>query len=349
VERAERLLDLVALFLNAREAIAWSEIQEAFPDDYARGSPEANIRKFERDKADLAELGLTLTYVQGEERDKDGYLLDRGSYYLPALTLGKDELAVLYAAGAAALAEPAFPFRQDLVHALEKMTFAAGADPALSRDWSRFSAPRERDETAALGKRVSDLSRAVAGKKSVEMHYQAQTSGEITKRRVDPYGLLYRFGSWVLVGYCHLRQDLRTFRVDRIVELSVNTARPRSTDFEVPKDFRLSDHSVTRPWEFHRHRPMEVVLRLAPEVAFLAERTFSSAVKRQTDRKGGVKLTLVVSDTEALLRALLPLGPGVEIVSPDKLRQETRMLLERILEQTRVVRMPERTAARGGR
>ena len=36
------------------------------------------------DKADLAELGLTLTYVQGEERDKDGYLLDRGSCYLPA-------------------------------------------------------------------------------------------------------------------------------------------------------------------------------------------------------------------------------------------------------------------------
>jgi proteasome accessory factor B len=264
VERAERLLDLVALFLNAREAIAWSEIQEAFPDDYARGSPEANIRKFERDKADLAELGLTLTYVQGEERDKDGYLLDRSSYYLPALTLAKDELAVLYAAGAAALAEPAFPFRQDLVHALEKMAFAAGADPSLSRDWSRLSAPRERDETTSLGRWVSDLSRAVASRKSVDMRYTAQASGEVTRRRVDPYGLLYRFGAWVLVGHCHLRGDLRTFRVDRIVEVTVNAARPRSTDFEVPKDFRLADHTVTRPWEYRRHAPMEVVLRLGP-------------------------------------------------------------------------------------
>ena len=107
MERAERLLDLVALFLNAREAIAWSEIQEAFPEDYARGSAEANIRKFERDKSDLAELGLALTYVQGEDRDKDGYLLDRGAYYLPDVALGPEELAVLYAAGAAALEEPA--------------------------------------------------------------------------------------------------------------------------------------------------------------------------------------------------------------------------------------------------
>jgi proteasome accessory factor B len=349
VERAERLLDLVALFLNAREAIAWSEIQEAFQDDYARGSPEANIRKFERDKADLAELGLTLTYVQGEERDKDGYLLDRSAYYLPAVTLAKDELAVLYAAGAAALAEPAFPFRQDLVHALEKMAFAAGADPSLSRDWSRLSVPRERDETrTSLGRWVSDLSRAVASRKSVEMRYQAQNSGEITRRRVDPYGLLYRFGSWVLVGHCHLRGDLRTFRVDRIVELTVNAARPRSIDFEVPKDFKLADHSVTRPWEFRRHAPMEVVVRLGPDMAFLTERTFQGARRQGSDRKG-VRLILNVSDSEALLRAILPLGPGVEILSPEKLRQQTRALLERMLEQNRGHRPAERTAARGAR
>jgi proteasome accessory factor B len=348
VERAERLLDLVALFLNARQAIAWSEIQEAFPDDYARGSPEANIRKFERDKADLAELGLTLTYVQGEERDKDGYLLDRSSYYLPALTLGKDELAVLYAAGAAALAELAFPFRQDLVHALEKMAFASGADPSLSRDWSRLSVPRERDETTSLGRWVSELSRAVASRKSVEMRYQAQNSGEITRRRVDPYGLLYRFGAWVLVGHCHLRADLRTFRVDRIVDLTVNSTRPRSTDFDVPKDFRLSDHAVTRPWEYRRHSPMEVVLRLGPDIAFLAERTFQGARTQGSDRKG-VRLILTVSDTNALLRALLPLGPGVEILSPEKLRQQMRALLERMLEQNRGQRPPERAAARGVR
>jgi proteasome accessory factor B len=349
VERAERLLDLVAVFLNAREAIAWSEIQEAFPDDYARGSPEANIRKFERDKADLAELGLTLTYVQGEDRDKDGYLLDRSTYYLPTLVLEKDELAVLYAAGAAALAEPAFPFRQDLVHALEKMAFAAGADPSASRDWARLSVPRERDDATSLGRWVSDLSRAVTSRKSVELRYRAQGSGEITRRKVDPYGLLYRFGAWVLVGYCHLREDLRTFRVDRITALTVNSARPRSTDFEVPAAFRLSDHAITRPWEFHRHPSIDVELRLAPNMAFLAQRTFQGAEVRGQDRRG-TRLALKVSDREALLRALLPLGAGVEILRPEKLRQEAKVLLEKILERhRRGARSAQRAAARSPR
>ncbi len=349
MERAERLLDLVAVFLNAREAIAWSEIQESFPDDYARGSPEANIRKFERDKADLAELGLTLTYVQGEDRDKDGYLLDRSTYYLPTLVLEKDELAVLYAAGAAALAEPAFPFRQDLVHALEKMAFAAGADPTASRDWSRLSVPRERDGVASLGRWVSDLSRAVTNRKSVELRYRAQGSGEVTRRKVDPYGLLYRFGAWVLVGHCHLREDLRTFRVDRITAMNVNTARPRSTDFEVPASFRLADHAITRPWEYHRHPVIEVELRLAPNLAFLAQRTFQGAEVRGRDRRG-TRLLLKVSDREAFLRALLPLGAGVEILRPDKLRLETQALLQKLLERhRRSGKAPERAALRSTR
>jgi proteasome accessory factor B len=329
VERAERLLDLVALFLNAREAVAWSEIQESFPEDYGRGSAEANIRKFERDKADLAELGLSLTYVQGEDRDKDGYLLDRGAYYLPDLTLATEELAVLYAAGAAALAEAAFPFREDLAHALKKMAFAAGDEPGVGRDWSRVVVPRAGRASHAF---VDELSRAVASRKFVEFDYTAQASGERTRRQVDPYGLVYRFGAWVLVAYCHLRKDLRSFRVDRIEKLNVSSARPRSADFEVPADFKVAAYAVARPWEFRRHASIDVKLRLTSDLAWLAERTFAGGQVLERDRRG-VTLGLKVRDQDALIRALLPLGPGVEIQAPEALRSRMRSLLKELLAQ----------------
>ena len=329
MERAERLLDLVALFLNAREAVAWSEIQESFPDDYGRGSAEANIRKFERDKADLAELGLSLTYVQGEDRDKDGYLLDRGAYYLPDLTLATEELAVLYAAGAAALAEAVFPFREDLSHALKKMAFAAGDEPGVGRDWSRVVVPRAAGASHAF---VDDLSRAVASRKFVEFDYQAQASGEQTRRKVDPYGLVYRFGAWVVVGYCHLRKDLRSFRVDRIEKLNVNAARPRSADYEVPADFKVATYAVAHPWEFRRHAPIDVKLRLSADLAWLADRTFTGGQVLERGRTG-VTLGLKVRDQDALIRALLPLGPGVEIQAPEALRTRMRHLLKSLLAQ----------------
>ncbi len=334
MERAERLLDLVALFLNAREAVAWSEIQESFPDDYGRGSAEANIRKFERDKADLAELGLALTYVQGEERDKDGYLLDRGAYYLPDLTLATEELAVLYAAGAAALAEAAFPFREDLSHALKKMAFAAGDEPGVGRDWSRVVVPRAAGASHAF---VDEISRAVAARKFVEFDYQAQASGEQTvlQQGRPPHGLVYRLQQNGLVmaeGYCHLRKDLRSFRVDRMEKLSLNAARPRSADFEMPADFKIATYAVAHPWEFRRHAPIDVKLRLSAELAWLAERTFAGAQVLESGR-GGVTLGLKVRDQDALIRALLPLGPGVEIRAPEALRARMRHLLKELLAQ----------------
>ena len=102
MERTERLLDLVALLLDAREPASWAELREAFPADYGQGSNEACERKFERDKAELLELGIPISYVQGDDDLKDGYVVNREAYYLPEAGLNAEELAVLYAAGSAA-------------------------------------------------------------------------------------------------------------------------------------------------------------------------------------------------------------------------------------------------------
>src|SRR4051812_48029258 len=53
MDRTERLLDLVATLLDASEPVPFARIRELFPD-YGEGSAEANERKFERDKAELA-------------------------------------------------------------------------------------------------------------------------------------------------------------------------------------------------------------------------------------------------------------------------------------------------------
>src|SRR6476659_6200431 len=83
MERTERLLDVVAFLLDAQDPVSWAQLREAVPEDYAQGSEDATERKFERDKAELLELGIPLTYVQGDEDRKDGYVIARDQYYLP--------------------------------------------------------------------------------------------------------------------------------------------------------------------------------------------------------------------------------------------------------------------------
>src|SRR5512140_3712363 len=134
MQKDQRLLDLAALLLRASEPVSWREIQEQFAEDYG-GSGEAAIRKFERDKAELLELGIPIRYAAGDEDLPAGYLIDRDEFYLPDLKLAPEDLALLYLSGSAALARGSFPYVRDLAHALNKLSFAArapGAEAAAS-------------------------------------------------------------------------------------------------------------------------------------------------------------------------------------------------------------------------
>ena len=126
MQKAERLLDVAAFLLRAAEPVSWREIQEQFPGEYG-GSEEAPVRKFERDKAELLELGIPVRWASRDEDLPAGYLIDRDEFYLPNLELQPEHLALLYLAGSAALAQGAFPYAKDLAHALNKLSFAARA------------------------------------------------------------------------------------------------------------------------------------------------------------------------------------------------------------------------------
>ena len=315
MERTERLLDLVALLLDAREPISWAALREAFPADYGAGTREANERKFERDKAELLELGIPLTYVQGDEDSQDGYVLARDAYYLPDAGFGREEVATLYAAGSAALASNAFPGRQDLAHALRKLSFLA--DDALAPPRVRLElGGGEAGSSVKLSEHLETLWQAVQARKFLQLEYGSpRHPQDLTSRRVDPYGLVLRRGIWSLVGYCHLRQALRTFHVHRIVGLHANTAKPRSPDFEVPDDFRLDAHVAHYPWQHRIHAPQKVTLELRGAVAARTDKLFPGARISPTER--GAELELEVTFLDGLLRYALSLSPDCRVLAPE--------------------------------
>src|SRR5262249_11209224 len=62
---------------------------------------------------------------------------------------------------------------------------------------------------------LDTIVQAIQMRQRLRIRYCAQT-GESTERRVDPLQVVYRVGRWYLVGWCHLRADLRVFRLERI-------------------------------------------------------------------------------------------------------------------------------------
>jgi proteasome accessory factor B len=328
MERTERLLDLVALLLDAHEPISWAELRESFPHDYGSGSDEAAERKFERDKAELLELGIPITYVQGDDDRKDGYIVNREAYYLPEVGLTPEELAVLYAAGSAALASGAFPGRDDLAHALRKIGFFAGSELPTPRVRMELGAVQDQEE---LAPKLELLRSAALSRKWVELSYYSPASKRSTQRKVDPYALALRRGIWSLVGFCHLRQGLRTFHVHRIQQLRANPAKPKSPDFQVPADFRLDDFVAQYTWEHRFHAPMRVHLTLRGELARLADRAFPKA---ELETAGEVaQIWVETTYLDGLLRYVLSLGESARVLAPAEAVQRHREMALAVLQQ----------------
>jgi predicted DNA-binding transcriptional regulator YafY len=334
MDRTERLLDLVALLLDAPEPVSFAELREAFPDDYG-GGREAAERKLERDKAELLQLGVPLEFVAPsleDGRDLGGYRIDRAAFFLPDPRLAPEEAAALYAAGSAALAARDFPFAQDLQHALRKISLAraAPAPPSVSRS---LLVVRPGDTERAP--RLRELADAVARRKRVHLRYDK--FGAVTERDVDPYGLAFRGGTWRLVGYCHLRQAQRVFLVDRIERLEVNEQRPGQPDFQIPDGFDAGEAAGRRPWQWTGSEPFEVSLRFAPGSELLAERAF--------DEPAGDPVRVRVTYLHGLLTQVLAHGDRVWIDGPPEARLRARRALMVLIDQHSGVASPVAAAA----
>lgn len=324
MDRTERLLDLVALFLDAREPLSLDDIRDAFPDEFS-GSPESSQRKWERDKNELIELGLPITFIPRTAEEAGGYVMDKDAYYLPELGLTPEELAVLYAAGSAVLTSGAFPGKQDLAHALRKVGFFA--DGPLPAPNVRLELGGVAD-AKELPMRLEVLWSAINIRKAVELDYFSPHGKGATTRKVNPWGLALRRGVWNLVGWCHLRQDVRTFHVHRIRRLVPNVKSPRQPDFEVPADFRVDAWVASWPWQHRLHPAVEVTVSLTGELVPLAEQLFPVSATRS-----GEHATVVVpaTDLDGLITYVLSLGIDAHVDAPEDAKRRAKELAQNVL------------------
>jgi len=145
------------------------------------------------------------------------------------------------------------------------------------------------------------------------MTYRSRGQSETLQRDFDPYALIHRWGWWYVIGYCHLRQAVRTFRVDRIVELML-----LGQTFEMLPDFDIQEYLAAEP---EAQPQVQVRLRFVPEAAPLAldNPAFWETVEEQPD--GSVLVTFSAADLEWPTRVALGYGPHAVVLEPEELRR----------------------------
>jgi proteasome accessory factor B len=336
-DRSKRLLDLVMILLRARTPVTYRDIREQFPA-YQTINIEAGLRAFERDKADLLELGVPIRYVTPDEDDSledGGYVIDLKRFKMPEVRLTPDEISALVLAASVAHAMPGGTYPKIVDLALKKLAFDLPELPDTPTEFPRpaHSAPTVLvhfpDKVAPvrpeLGEIYATLEGATRLRKRVTLTYQTAATGMVSRRDVDPYAMVYREGAWLVVGWCHLRHEIRSFRVDRIQECAM-AAKPKSPDFERPADFDVKAYATRSPWTFASEPPEEVQLALLPEAAEVANEDFGpTAVKRVESGPphSGDNRTLITFDCAnpefAVSRVLAAKG-AILVLRGDRLR-----------------------------
>lgn len=327
-----RRLSLVALLLARRgQPVAVSEIRRRV-EGYPLMTDDAFKRRFYEDRAELAALGITIT----TEPTPEGELcrLPATAYYLPPVELSSEELSAL--ATCLLVLEDRFAYSQPLRLAL--VSLAQGRPELLAG--LEAPPPTVLPSQHALGGAapLPKLQAAIADRKTVVFMYYAIGRDEEQQRTVDPYGLQLVGDEWYLIGYCHLRGAVRTFRLSRI-RSRVRYATRSGHDFSVPPDFNLADYRDRPAWQLGEADDIATI-RVGPEMAWWVEAHFSHcgtigpADAGAGGEASGITFMTPFASARALVGWVLEFGPAAEITAPPELRQlaarQLRLLAERL-------------------
>jgi predicted DNA-binding transcriptional regulator YafY len=201
----------------------------------------------------LEDIGIPITAERGRA---GGYALMPG-FKLPPMMFTEDEtlalsLGLLAARGlglaeaAPAVASAQAKLERVMPDGLKRRVRAV--DDTVKLDAVRAIAPSDNQALTALTGAAQACRRVV-------LRYRDQR-GEESVRRFDPYGLALRHGRWYAAGMCHLRQALRSFRLDRVVDVEA-----LAEQFERPAGFDPMAHVVQAVATLPRAIAIEVLLK----------------------------------------------------------------------------------------
>jgi predicted DNA-binding transcriptional regulator YafY len=311
----ERLINLLALLLEARRPLSFDEIRETMPEAYGHADEASAKRMFERDKDVLREVGVPMEVVPTDPWNQEtGYRVPKDQYYLPEITFTPEEVWALFAAahapGEAGEAGRAF------------WKLATGVDSdVLAMIAERAPAPG----LDASGPHLGSIADALARRRRVRFRYRS-AQGRVGRREVDPYALLFRGGNWYLIGRDQARDDVRAFRLSRLggPVKDAGEARP------APEGFEAAKHVQAGPWGLGEPQATARVA-FSPKVAPWAVPSTTGARPMGTTPDGWVEVEVPSGGTDPFVAWVLSFGPDARLVAPRSLRDEVVARLRSVL------------------
>jgi predicted DNA-binding transcriptional regulator YafY len=310
--RSSRLVSILML-LQARRRMTARELAAEL---------EVSLRTVYRDVEALAAAGIP---VYAEHGRAGGYQLVDG--YRTRLTgLTESEAQSLFMIGLPGPAA-ALGLSHEAASAERKLLAALGPAQRVRagrlRDRFHLDVPawyRDADDSPFL----AAIAEAVLADRYVDVVYRRWEAPREVERRLAPYGLVLKSGSWYVVADTGGAADaVRTYRVSNVLRLT-----PSAEHFDRPAGFDLAGQWSRHLAEFDRRRfTGTAVLRLSPGLVRRLPDLSDASLRKAAagavpDPDGWTTVELPVEHDQVAAQQLLPYGAGLQVLSPVSLRDE---------------------------
>jgi predicted DNA-binding transcriptional regulator YafY len=308
--KADRLVSLLLLLQSAQRRTA---------RDLALRL-EVSERTIYRDVDALSASGIPV-YA---ERGADGGIALAEGYRKALLHFAEDDIRVLFAGGANALAD--LGLGANFERALEKLRggFSDAQRSAAEKARGRIHIDQRRwNQSDPPTEKLALLRRAVWDDRRIELSYEDRMRAQST-RAVDPYGLVSKAGVWYLVA--KTSEGFRSFRADRIRELrELDERYERDVAFDLDAHWRETTSKL-----YETQGRYSVTVRVtADSLSMVTSYWATEAVSPEDPHQ----LRIMFSSEDSAINALVSWGDSIELIEPDTLRERicehARMLLNR--------------------
>lgn len=218
-----RLISILTL-LKSKRILTATELSEKF---------QVSVRTIYRDIRKLETAGVPVIPIEGR-----GYSLMDGYSVAPVQFSEKQANALITA--------------HHLVKQTEDSSFVENFEEALTKIKSVFkSSVLEKSEV--LNRRIyvynksyeplasnalSEIQLAITNLNYVEINYRKANDPEISFRKIEPYAFFSTEQKWILMAWCHLRNEFRAFRIDRIQHFKILEEKFVDRKFNLQNYFR---------------------------------------------------------------------------------------------------------------
>lgn len=287
---------------------------------------EVNIRTVYRYIDSLCASGVPIVSDAGQN---GGYSLLAKFVEAPLLFDMEEQKSLLQAAMFAR--EAGYPFSESLENAAQKLRMYSNREQEsiLRHSLAGLEAANP-DIPPSVKTTLEELERAVVNEYTIEIEYRSGREEQARTRMLDPYGILYWNSKWYTAGFCHLRNEIRSFRVERILQIKQTQMRFKRPEAFSAREFFLQN---LLPDPESAEGMLQLIIGGKAEALddlcihwflshYLKERTLNKAVFLLDER-------VIYAYVPYFL---LPYGKAIQVIEPQSLKSKLASVAAELIE-----------------